>query len=75
MKEYSILNKTGLLDIPITANQQSRESGLARMIEKDIMLTHKKFEAAYFIAKEELPLTKFERILPLEELHNSIMLN
>ena len=75
LKEYSILNKTGLLDIPITANQQSRESGLARMIEKDIMLTHKKFEAAYFIAKEELPLTKFERILPLEELHNSMMLN
>ena len=24
----------------------------------------------YFIAKEELPLTKFERILALEELHN-----
>ena len=30
----------------------------------------KKFETAYFIAKEELPLTKFERILSLEELHN-----
>ena len=56
-------------------NQQSIESGLGRMNEKDIMLKRKKLEAAYFIAKEELPLTKFERILALEELHNSIMLN
>ena len=46
------------------------ESGLARMNEKGVMVTHKKLETAYFIAKEELPLTKFERILPLEELHN-----
>ena len=51
-------------------NQQSIESGLGRMNEKDIMLKRKKLEAAYFIAKEELPLTKFERILALEELHN-----
>ena len=51
-------------------NQQSIESGLARMNEKDVMLTHKKFETAYFITKEELPLTKFEKILALEELHN-----
>ena len=34
------------------------------------MLTRKKFETAYFKAKEELPLTKFERILALEDLHN-----
>ena len=40
------------------------------MNEKDVILTRKKFETAYFIAKEELPLTKFERILALEELHN-----
>ena len=33
------------------------------------MLTHKKFETAYFIVKEELPLRKFKRILALEELH------
>ena len=50
--------------------QQSKESGLARMNEKDAMLTRKKFETAYFIAKEQLPLTKFGRILALEELHN-----
>ena len=40
------------------------------MNEKDVKLTRKKLEAAYFIAKEELPLTKFERILALEELHS-----
>ena len=36
------------------------------------MLTCKKFETAYFIANliAELSLTKFERILALEELHN-----
>ena len=27
--------------------QQSKESGLARMNEKDVMLTRKKFETAY----------------------------
>ena len=37
---------------------------------KEVMLTRKKIETAYFIAKEELPLTKFERILALEDLHN-----
>ena len=51
-------------------NQQSIESGLGRMNEKDVMLTRKKLETAYFIAEEELPLTKFKRILALEELHN-----
>ena len=51
-------------------NQQSIESGLTRMSEKDVILTRKKIETVYFIAKEELPLTKFKRILALEELHN-----
>ena len=65
---YKSLGKTH--DEKRDHNQQSIESGLARMNEKDVMLTHKKFETAYFIVKEELPLTKFERILALEELHN-----
>ena len=51
-------------------NQQSIKSGLARINEKDVTCTHKKIETAYFIAKEELPLTKFERILALEKPHN-----
>ena len=52
-------------------NQQSIEIGLARMNGSGAMLTRKKFETAYFIAKQELTLTKFERILALEELHNT----
>ena len=40
------------------------------MNEKDIMVARKKFETAYFIAKEELPLRKFKRFLALEKLHN-----
>ena len=40
------------------------------MNEKEVMLTRKKIETAYFIAKGELPLTNFERVLALEELHN-----
>ena len=51
-------------------NQPSVVSGFSRTNEKDIMLTRKKFETSYFIAKEKLSLTKFERILTLEELHN-----
>ena len=69
-KEYSILKKIGLLGKTHVEkrnlNKQSIESGLARINEKDVMLTCKKFETVYFIAKEELPL----RILSLEELHN-----
>ena len=52
-------------------NQQSIKSGLARINEKDVTCTQKKIETAYFIAKEELPLTKFERILALEKPHNA----
>ena len=31
--------------------------------------TKKKFEVSYFVAKEELPFSKYERILDLEEIH------
>ena len=39
------------------------------MQQKDLEKTKKKFETAYFIAKEELPLSKFPKILNLEEMH------
>ena len=51
-------------------NQQSIENGWTRMNQRYVMLTCKKFKTAYFIAKEELQVTKFERILVLEELHS-----
>ena len=34
------------------------------------MLKHKKFETAYCMAKDELSLKTFDRILALEEFHN-----
>ena len=45
------------------------------MEEKDREETRKKFDTAYFIAKEELPLAKFERILDLEERHSVAIAN
>ena len=50
--------------------QDSILKGLRAMEEKDREETRKKFDTAYFIAKEELPLAKFDRILDLEERHN-----
>ncbi|XP_065667866.1 zinc finger protein 862-like [Hydra vulgaris] len=44
-------------------------SGLKTMTTKDLNLTKKKFELAYFIAKEELPLSVYPKILRLEENH------
>ena len=43
--------------------------GLDVMKQKDFELTKKKFETAYFVVKEELPITKFSKILELEEKH------
>jgi hypothetical protein len=43
--------------------------GLDVMKQKDFELTKKKFETAYFVVKEELPITKFTKILELEEKH------
>ena len=41
-------------------------TGISTMEVKDFERTKKKFEAAYFIAKEELPLKKYEIILLVE---------
>ena len=43
--------------------------GIDRMQQKDLEFTKKKFETAYFVVKEELPLSKFHKILELEEMH------
>ena len=59
-------------DKAIFQSASSRESvltGLASMKRADIELTKKKFETAYFVAKEELPLVKYKRLLSLEEKH------
>lgn len=52
------------------ADQASIHSGLAAMSKQDREKTKIKFEAAYFIAKEELPMSKYEKLLDYEELHH-----
>ncbi|XP_028409251.1 uncharacterized protein LOC114531839 [Dendronephthya gigantea] len=49
--------------------QQNIALGIANMQANDFAKTKKKFEVAYFIAKEELPLKKFPKLLKLEEKH------
>ena len=43
--------------------------GLDVMKQKDFEKTKKKFETMYFVVKEELPITKFSKILELEGRH------
>ena len=58
-----------LKDIHSDNKQSSIFSGLATIQRVDIELTKKKFETAFFIAKEELPLIKYKALLALEEKH------
>ena len=39
------------------------------IMKQDFEKTKKKFETMYFVVKEELPITKFSKILELEERH------
>ena len=52
-----------------TPGQQNIALGIANMQASDLAKTRTKFEVAYFIAKEELPLKKFPKLLKLEEKH------
>ncbi|XP_047141282.1 E3 SUMO-protein ligase KIAA1586-like [Hydra vulgaris] len=47
-------------------------SGIQTMNSKDLDLTKKKFEVAYFIAKEELSLCLYPKIIQLEEKHGVV---
>lgn len=47
-------------------------SGIQAMNSKDFDLTKKKFEVAYFIAKEELSLSLYPKIIQLQEKHGVI---
>ena len=48
-------------------DQQTILSGLATMTERDTSLTKMKFETAYFIAKEELPLKLYPKLFKHKE--------
>ena len=51
------------------AGQQLITTGIPNMQAGELATTKIKFEVAYFIAKEELPLAKYEQIVQLEEKH------
>lgn len=53
------------------AGQQLVTSGIKNMQSADFAKTKTKFETAYFIAKEEMPLLKYPQILKLEEKHGA----
>ena len=53
------------------AGQQLITSGIKNMQSADFAKTKLKFETAYFIAKEEMPLLKYPQILKLEEKHGA----
>ena len=55
--------------INLEENQQTILTGISKMNKKDYERTKKKFDVVYFIAKEEMPMVKFESILSLEERH------
>ena len=55
--------------INLEENQQTILTGISKMNKKDYERTKKKFDVAYFIAEEEMPMVKFESILSLEERH------
>ena len=51
------------------SGQQPITTGIANMQSTDLSRTKTKFEVAYFVAKEELPLAKYPELLQLEERH------
>ena len=51
------------------AGQQLITTGIANMQAGDLAQTKLKFEVAYSIAKEELPLAKYPQLIQLAERH------
>ena len=54
-------------------NQCSIVKGFDTMDRKNVETNKKKFETAYFVVKEELPITKYKKILLLEEKHGVVL--
>ena len=79
---YNLFLKTKGLD-PYERSQKLKElrnenrqndifEGLATM-QKHVENTQKKFNVAFFVAKEELPVAKYTKILELEEKHGVVI--
>ena len=61
--------KQNKIQNPMEEDQTTLENSF-KVVEKKVWeQTKKKFEVSYFVAKEEIPFTKYEKILNLEELH------
>ena len=75
-KSISACERTDILQPLLDeGRQRSIMQGLGVMQMKDFELTKKKFETAYFVAKEEIPLAKFSMILELEDKHGVVLGN
>jgi hypothetical protein len=69
-KGLSLTDRNESLQDFLRDNQQADIlTGVASMQKIDIELTKKKFETAYYVAKEELSLLKYTSLLKLEERH------
>lgn len=65
----SVVERAEALTATMSPGQQLITAGIANMQSADLAKTKLKFEVAYFIAKEELSLTKYPELLKLEEKH------
>ena len=68
-KHIGIKNEERAEIIRNDKKQEAVTSGIAAMQAGEIEKTIKKFEIAYFLAKEELPMVKYPALLALEEKH------
>ena len=65
----SVVERAEALTATMSPGQQLITAGIANMQAADLAKTKLKFEVAYFIAKEEVSLTKYPELLKLEEKH------
>ena len=63
------LSLTEVTEKYLEEGQKSITQGFAKMSEKEKELIQHRIEVAYFTAREEISLAKFERLLVLEKRH------
>lgn len=67
MKPQHAFEKAESMKTANDSGQQLITTGIANMQSTDLARTKTKFEVAYFVAKEELLLSKYPQLLNLEE--------
>ena len=68
-KALSLNERAEFMRAANDADQRRVADCLANMLASDVAKTKIKFEVAYFVAKEQLPMSKFPSLLNLEEKH------